>query len=308
MKSNPTRSCIILGLGLIFLFFLSLLLGNVSEASAGNPGSELIEVYEMAPFLALGGTEPKTGDNIDRLLLNPSGTATIHEAHTGGLPHGGVWVLVVDSAGAVLVLQRAASMRTCPSTWAFVGEHRHPGEEASELVYRAVREELGLDRQWLEKHASPPTRITSATIWERHDYADGRVDRELSELWVVALQVSSGTHAATPTLAALAQKKGGGTTRGGASSFRKEALLAEAAAARVGGDGDVPLRLDAESGGHLWIGLDELEQWLREDRDNHRHPEEGVHVSPRRDFCDSSILDLMELGVSHLRGYLAGTH
>jgi len=167
-----------------------------SEPPQGG-GMEVIGVYALAPLLALrrgsrgGRGESETGDPVTPAsVLVPNGTATIHEAHARGLPHGGVWVHVVDTAGKVLLLRRAEGVRTCPGTWSFIGEHRRPGEDdGGAHALRAAAEELGLTVGWLAAHVARSGPLAPWPVWETHRYADGRHDREVSLLWALLLDV-----------------------------------------------------------------------------------------------------------------------
>lgn len=118
----------------------------------------------------------------------------IDAAHRNGTAHRGVWLHVLSGDGEVLVLRRAAQMRTCPGTLSIVGEH-HSGREADgACARRALLEELpGL--------AAVPARLLrlrAAPRWFHLDYGD-RLDRCLVAEYVLALSVN-----ASAALAALA--------------------------------------------------------------------------------------------------------
>ena len=91
--------------------------------------------------------------------------------------------------GKVLLLRRSEAVWTCPGTWSFIGEHAKPDENGEKLAWRAAIEELGVSQEWLKSHVISISRLSPHLIWERHDYNDGRIDREFSELWVVKLAV-----------------------------------------------------------------------------------------------------------------------
>jgi 8-oxo-dGTP pyrophosphatase MutT (NUDIX family) len=83
--------------------------------------------------------------------MNASSNVRIDKAHREGLPHRGVWMLLVraaSGAGAggceLLVVQRSAQSKTCPGLWAFPGEHTRLRESYRAAALRGVWEEFGL--------------------------------------------------------------------------------------------------------------------------------------------------------------------
>ena len=110
----------------------------------------------------------------------PGPAQPIDVAHRRAVAHKGVWLHVVTSDGAVLVLRRSASMKTCPGQLSIIGEH-HKGPEADEsCAQRAMHEELPA----LE--LLPPSdvrleRLRKQGRWFLYDYSDGvRRDRARS--------------------------------------------------------------------------------------------------------------------------------
>ena len=107
-----------------------------------------------------------------------------------------MWVVVVDARARALLLRRAADARTCPSAWTFVGEHARAGEGARACAARAVIEELGgggggAAAWWASRAAAGASRLVNLTatpLWERHDWPDGRVDREVSSTLALLLR------------------------------------------------------------------------------------------------------------------------
>ena len=53
-------------------------------------------------------------------------------------------VLIVDSAGRVLLIQRSPASKHNPRKWEFPGGKNDPGEELEDTLHREVTEETGL--------------------------------------------------------------------------------------------------------------------------------------------------------------------
>ena len=203
--------------GIIATALLRASLPSDGTAAEGFPRGE----EEALAVYRLLGPEPPLGASV---ALARDGTASIDKAHGLGLPHGAVWVLVVDARSRALMLRRSPDARTCPSAWMFVGEHQRAGEGARACAARAVVEELGggggVAAAWWASRAALDgslVNLTATPRFERHDWPDGRVDREVSS-----------------TLALLLRDEARG----------------------------VPLALDGDAREHRWVELDELERWL----------------------------------------------
>ena len=54
-------------------------------------------------------------------------TVDIDSAHRKGLPHRGVWAVVIDGKKRVVLIRRGKD-GDLPGTWSIVGEHNDPGE------------------------------------------------------------------------------------------------------------------------------------------------------------------------------------
>jgi len=152
----------------------------ITSAEPASGPNERIGVFVMTQ------REPAFLESLPASGWVPDGSQTIHFAHTLGLPHAGMWILIVDNASRVLLMLRATSLRTCPNSWAPLGEHQKEGENATTLAGRALDEELGHSFQ---EFVQVSTNITSEPVWYRRDYEDGRVDRQATWLWLVKLSV-----------------------------------------------------------------------------------------------------------------------
>lgn len=77
---------------------------------------------------------------------NSTKSTSVDKAHRQQLPHRGVWVFIVDENNQILVIERSLRTVTCPGAWSTVGEHSHPLESYESTVYRALKEELRIER------------------------------------------------------------------------------------------------------------------------------------------------------------------
>ena len=73
----------------------------------------------------------------------PGPLVPIDKAHRSAMLHRGVWLHVLcDDDESLLLVQRSATMKTCPRALSIIGEH-HSGRESDEAcARRALREEL----------------------------------------------------------------------------------------------------------------------------------------------------------------------
>jgi len=152
-----------------------------NNARGKDPGSEAIGVS----FFRHGMREPPQLSLLPQGVLIPNGSLPIHLAHMLGIPHGGAWIQLIDSRGRILLLKRAASLRTCPNSWGLVGEHQLEGESPESMVRRALDEELGAHLQVL---VASSVNLTEMPVWYHREYADGRIDRQATWLWAVVLR------------------------------------------------------------------------------------------------------------------------
>lgn len=62
--------------------------------------------------------------------------------HRQAMPHRGVWLHVLSSDDALLLVRRSPSMVTCAGTLSIIGEHHSGRESDNQCAARALREEL----------------------------------------------------------------------------------------------------------------------------------------------------------------------
>ena len=92
------------------------------EAAARGRSAARRVIRKYSEAAQIDGELPEIGG--DALKLKPAGRiVSIGAAHTRGLLHRGVWILVLDPQQHVLVMKRSAATVTCPGSWALVGEH-----------------------------------------------------------------------------------------------------------------------------------------------------------------------------------------
>ena len=115
----------------------------------------------------------------------------IDAAHRSALLHRGVWLHVLSSDGALLLVRRSSTMKTCPNTLSIIGEHHSGRELDDDCAARALKEELpGLAPLW-------PTfrRLRARPRWFLFDYAaagdrGARFDRCLITEYLVHLSLN----------------------------------------------------------------------------------------------------------------------
>lgn len=181
-----------------------------ASSSAAAREDELLRVYDL-PSSSFP-EEPPHLTPIDPSVLVPRETRyPIDLVHRRGYLHEGHSLFVMDSNGEVLFLQRSSDVVTCPSTWSILGEHSNADEtNPRETVARGLEEELGFvalnfddaspdfSHAWTaELHPRDNMRdslrvtIQNATefplYYIRHygPRNDGRIDRQLTYLWMV---------------------------------------------------------------------------------------------------------------------------
>ena len=87
------------------------------------------------------------------------------EAHTHGLLHRTVYVILTDAAGQSVVLQQRHEQKAvCPGLWDLsCAEHVAPGETYLQAACRGLREELGVDGVELVELLPPTKRVLNWT-------------------------------------------------------------------------------------------------------------------------------------------------
>ena len=74
------------------------------------------------------------------------GTEKRSVVHAKGLRHKGVYVLLFNSKGELLLQKRALSKKIAPGKWDFsCAEHLVPGETFEEAALRGLKEEIGVE-------------------------------------------------------------------------------------------------------------------------------------------------------------------
>lgn len=77
----------------------------------------------------------------DPLTVIPGGPLPIDDVHRQGLTHRGVWLFALDSHLRLLLAWRAPAVKTCPMTWAPLGEHTVTNETFELTAARGLSEE-----------------------------------------------------------------------------------------------------------------------------------------------------------------------
>lgn len=71
----------------------------------------------------------------------PDGPLPIDKIHREAIVHRGVWIFALDSHLHMLLCWRASHMKTCPTTWAPIGEHAVANESFEDAANRGLNEE-----------------------------------------------------------------------------------------------------------------------------------------------------------------------
>lgn len=97
-------------------------------------------------------------------------------AHSRGLTHRSVQVVLFDSEGRMFLQKRSASKEVCPLRWDLsAAEHLRAGEDYFRAAMRSLAEELGIHTK--------VTRIRDAHL-QKYEYDEGRTkDYEFVELY-----------------------------------------------------------------------------------------------------------------------------
>ena len=152
----------------------------------------LVPVFAMNPTPEHGNGHEDiqiTEHEIDAYI--EGNVVDIDSAHREGLPHRGVWAVVIDGKQRVVLIKRGKDTVTCPETWSIVGEHNDPGETYFEALRRGVEEELGLT--WatdVEAHweLDPSASLLNITYWDKFRETVHRRDLQWTMPYVVALK------------------------------------------------------------------------------------------------------------------------
>eukprot|EP00040_Diaphanoeca_grandis_P014928 m.75858 g.75858 ORF g.75858 m.75858 type:complete len:233 (-) comp24833_c1_seq1:60-758(-) len=131
-----------------------------SDSPSPQNLQELFEVFD--------DKNVTTGSTIERGIV-----------HKNGLFHRSVQVLLMNSAGDILVQRRHPRKDTAPDCWDLsCSEHLQPHEEYEQAALRGLYEELGVPL-----FSTPVTRILPAFLQENYYTDVGVIDREFVECW-----------------------------------------------------------------------------------------------------------------------------
>jgi len=139
--------------------------------------------------------QPPHLTHLDPILsLQSEGFTTLDLAHREGKIHTGSWIFVVDSSDKLLLLRRGPELVTCPLAWSMVGEHAYRDETKKDTLKRGIEEELG-DKTWKSiLDTGSYAELTDLPLFYFRDYGperEGRIDRQVTHLWLVELGVSA---------------------------------------------------------------------------------------------------------------------
>mmetsp|Transcript_27959 Transcript_27959/g.57419 ORF Transcript_27959/g.57419 Transcript_27959/m.57419 type:complete len:296 (+) Transcript_27959:59-946(+) len=162
-KKNIAAICGLLGVVFATLALKDAWSANKAVARKTNKVTQIsaehaTELFSFAPKQLQRWKDFGVGNNMmelpDSALVSRNVNVSIDKAHGEGFLHRGVWVAVIREVALVrpkgvtkrevLLVRRAATLKTCPGAWGLVGEHSHPREGWKDTGLRAVREELSL--------------------------------------------------------------------------------------------------------------------------------------------------------------------
>jgi len=102
-----------------------------------------IEIYRLVPTTYC--MEEEIFDIVDE-NNKVIGQETRSKAHSTGLFHRSVHILLFNSKGQIFIQKRVASKKIHPNKWDFsTAEHMKPGETYEQAAIRGAKEELGID-------------------------------------------------------------------------------------------------------------------------------------------------------------------
>lgn len=118
----------------------------------------------------------------DPNLVLPGGPLPIDKVHRQALVHRGSWMFALDSHLRLLLTWRAPAMKTCPMTWAPIGEHAIANETFEEAAKRGLSEEAGF---------IPRPRIypIGAPFYYHYVYDNGTEEERTDNQWTQAYVV-----------------------------------------------------------------------------------------------------------------------
>lgn len=167
----------------LHLFLSKPFLGIYSASSSSSREPLLRAFYGPESF-----EEPKHLEPIELSgLFHGNDFKSIDDVHSKGLMHLGVFLLITDADGMVLIVRRHPEMVTCPGAWSLVGEHFSLDEKVSEAAKRGVLEELGSS---VADEVTTIENIFHHPLFYTKDYlnTDGKKDRQITYVMHVKLR------------------------------------------------------------------------------------------------------------------------
>eukprot|EP01083_Nonionella_stella_P296065 1005889_1 len=223
---------------------------NTSIIKSSNEMENDIQVFELRS----GKAHPSHLDQINPLTdLKSIGFQGLDSAHRDGMIHLGAWIHVIDSSLShdprLLLLKRGEDLVTCPNSWGLVGEHAYRDEPPIETVRRALLEELGSQcLHHVDAHGSIRN-LTEFPVYYERDYGANNGNRIDRQItYIWLVEMNLDSHQ----------------------------------------EADKMLELDHEVADHMWMSLDEYEQWVESD-------------TSLKDFCHETITSLIRLGIERLK-------
>ena len=227
--------------------------------------------------------------------FKPRGYSTIDKVHREGRIHKGSWIYMVYNSPLnnnngtnendfdldrkkLLILKRGEQLITCPGTWSLLGEHTYRDELPLETVRRGIREELGFPMlQYVEEHGKI-TNLTEYPIYYERHYGtsnEGRIDRQLTYLWLVELNVQTISNANTV----------------------KDEIDENLATI------DDMLQLDDEVADHKWISFQNFTNLVNSEKalDDYDEDDDYEALVEYSFFCHPTIVSLTKVGLEQIR-------
>jgi ADP-ribose pyrophosphatase len=194
-----------------------------------------------------------------RIHLKHAGFESIDVVHRKGYIHMGTWIHVIDSSlkshsePRILIIKRKEELVTCPGKWSLVGEHAYRDESPMDNVRRGLKEELGSSfLDYVDKYGSI-TKLMDLPVYFELDYGPSkvgrRIDKQVTHLWLVEAPIERNVSNDRVTFENI-------------------------------------IEFDHEVADHAWKSKDEIENWIKVDKNA---------------FCHDRILNLMMLGFRQLQ-------
>jgi len=167
---------------------------DVSGDQGGGGREEDVQFFDFAPDGTLTEQPPHLTPIDPIVSLRSGGFTSLDSAHRKGLIHTGSWIFVIDSSDKLLLLRRGPDLVTCPLSWSMVGEHTYRDESKNDTLMRGIEEELGGKTLKALADTGSYTELTDLPLFYFRDYGperEGRIDRQVTHLWLVELGVSA---------------------------------------------------------------------------------------------------------------------